>query len=440
MIDLQWIAQIATERAIDSIPLGLLIVALAWLALRAFGRQSSRTRFTVWFAALLAIAALPFIPTLGEAASAMRGPRAQLTVSTVWARAIFIGWIAIAATAIVRVALGIAQLRRLRKNCTPIPLSDLPLALQPVVMQFQAIRSVAICSSVDVRVPTAIGFLKPVVLLPKWALAELPAEDLKAILLHEVAHLRRGDDWTNLAQKLLRTLFFFHPGVWWIERRLVLEREMACDEMVLAETGNRRAYAECLVSLAEKSFMRRGLAMAQAAISHARETSLRLARILHPEPVAPKVFKPALAAVAGLGLVCLAVLPGLPKLIAFQDAVPQPALFAARAASSPAGVQASLHGGNSTVPAGPGMPMAARARSEKSAQIMTVKGRAAHPRLAVLRARAWRVAPDPQLLVIVQSSEYDGLGPAKLSFCVWRVMFTDGNRNTVRAEVIAKSL
>jgi len=65
-------------------------------------------------------------------------------------------------------------------------------------------------------------------------------------LLHEFAHLGRWDDWTNLAQKLVRTIFFFHPAVWWIEKRLSLEREMACDDVVLAETQNPRAYAECL--------------------------------------------------------------------------------------------------------------------------------------------------------------------------------------------------
>jgi len=66
----------------------------------------------------------------------------------------------------------------------------------------------AICRSADTRVPTAIGFFKPIVVIPEWALQELPAEELKIILLHEFAHLGRWDDWTNLAQKLVRTIFF----------------------------------------------------------------------------------------------------------------------------------------------------------------------------------------------------------------------------------------
>lgn len=439
MMDLQWIAQVASERAVNSIPAGLVVAALAWLSLRAFRGQSSSVRFTVWFAALLAIASLPFAPSMSHG-SVVQGSQAQVTLSPEWAQVIFIGWMLIATIAIIRLAMGVIQLRHLRKNCEVIALSDLPVNLQPMITQFQATRHVTICSAPDVRVPTAIGFLNPAIFLPKWAINDLPAEDLKAVLLHEFAHLRRGDDWTNLAQKLLRTVFFFHPSVWWIERRLALEREMACDEQVLAETGNRRAYAECLVSLAEKSVVRRGLAMAQAAISHARETSLRLARILQAEPVAPRAFKPTLAAVAAIGLVALAVLPGVPKLVAFQDPARTPVLSATRAPISPAKLNVGEQMSNSVKPAAPNKVVMAHMVPKKSAQVIAVKYSDARPRAAVLRAAARQSAPDRQLLVIVQSSEYDGVSPAKLTFCVWRVTFTGQDRNTVRAEVIAKSL
>ena len=63
---------------------------------------------------------------------------------------------------------------------------------------------------------------------------ELSTLELNAILLHELAHLRRRDDWTNLIQKIVGALLFFHPAVWWIEKKLALEREMACDDLVLA--------------------------------------------------------------------------------------------------------------------------------------------------------------------------------------------------------------
>src|SRR6266436_6510624 len=180
-------AQIAAERALNAIPAGLLMAALAWLALRAFGKQSSGTRFAVWFMALLAIAALPFVPALGGPGHVAEGLHAQLTLSSDWARAIFVGWIMIAAVALTRLLFGIWRLRRLRKDCTPISLRDLPSGTQQTIEEFRSARPVEVCSSLDVRVPTAIGFFKPAVLIPEWTLRELPAEDLKAIVLHELA-------------------------------------------------------------------------------------------------------------------------------------------------------------------------------------------------------------------------------------------------------------
>ncbi len=440
-------AQIAAERALNAIPAGLLMAALAWLALRAFGKQSSETRFAVWFMALLAIAALPFVPALGGPGHVAEGLHAQLTLSSDWARAIFVGWIMIAAVALTRLILGIWRLRRLRKNCTPISLRDLPSGTQQTIEEFRSARPVEVCSSPDVRVPTAIGFFKPAVLIPEWTLRELPAEDLKAIVLHELAHLRRGDDWTNLAQKLVRIVFFFHPAVWWIERRLALEREMACDEVVLAETANRRAYAECLVSLAEKSFMHRGVAMAQSLIGRARETSLRLARILDAAPVAPRVFKPVLAVVAGLAALCLVALPGAPRLIAFENSAPSrvlsrtPAQISAAVAPVSAGEQNRMY-----VPAKAVMPPPLRVASMKSARAgavsqLTAKQKQVRAAPALLvRIAARQSAPEPQLLLFVRTTEYDGLSPAKVNYCVWRVTFPDAESNTFRAELVAKSI
>jgi len=165
-----------------------------------------------------------------------------------------------------------------------------------------------------------VGFFQPAVILPVWSLEELSSAELDAVVLHELAHLRRWDDWTNLAQKLLRALFFFHPAVWFVENRLSLEREMACDDMVLAQTSDPRAYAECLVSLAEKNFLQRGLALAQAAVGRMRQTSLRVLQILDVRrPKSVGVWKPAPWVVAGFSVACLVGAEHAPRLVAFGD-------------------------------------------------------------------------------------------------------------------------
>jgi hypothetical protein len=164
----------------------------------------------------------------------------------------------------------------------------------------------------------ATGFFRPMIVIPAWALGELSTDELKVVLLHEAAHLERWDDWTNLTQKVLRALFFFHPVVWWLESKLALEREMACDDLVVAATSSPRAYAECLVSLAEKSSGRRTFALAQAAVNRMKHTSLRIRQILDGEHSgATAVWKPAVGFAAAAAMACLFFVNDAPKLVGF---------------------------------------------------------------------------------------------------------------------------
>ena len=154
-------------------------------------------------------------------------------------------------------------------------------------------------------------------------LESTPAEELKYILLHELAHLRRRDDWTNLAQKILKALFFFLPSVWWIERRLSLDREMACDDAVLVHSGTPHGYAECLAHVAERSFLRKQIALAQAAVGRVRQLTARVTRILDPErPRASQLWKPAVPVVMVVALLCAVPASFTPELIGFADNTP----------------------------------------------------------------------------------------------------------------------
>ncbi|HEY3884479.1 MAG TPA: M56 family metallopeptidase, partial [Vicinamibacterales bacterium] len=110
-------------------------------------------------------------------------------------------------------------------------------------------RAIRVLESTLVDVPTVVGWLRPVVLLPLSALAGLAPAQLEAILAHELAHVRRHDYLVNLLQTLVETLLFYHPAVWWVSRRIRIERENCCDDLAVSLCGDPIAYANALADL-----------------------------------------------------------------------------------------------------------------------------------------------------------------------------------------------
>jgi len=104
-----------------------------------------------------------------------------------------------------------------------------------------------------VKVPVAVGYLKPIILLPLGLLANLPASQMEAILLHELAHIRRKDYLVNLVQHFIDAVFFFNPGIRWISSLVRLEREACCDDMVVNNTQQKKNYLEALIAFQEFS-------------------------------------------------------------------------------------------------------------------------------------------------------------------------------------------
>jgi beta-lactamase regulating signal transducer with metallopeptidase domain len=324
---LQTIAQITIARVLNSLPEGVLIALFAAAMLRLLPRQNSGTRFAVWFVALLAVVALPVagLPLIGRVTSGNSplpadGMRPLITVPGPWGLVLFVAWVLAASVAMLRLVAGLWRLGTLRRSCVAIDGADLKPATKEMIADFSSSKSVTLATSECVNVPAAIGFFKPMIVIPAWALRELTPAELNIVLIHEFAHLRRGDAWTNLLQKIVRSVFLFHPAVCWIESRLSLEREMACDDHVLAETANPRGYATCLVALLEKSVAHRGWAMAQAAVHRTGEASQRIAQILDvTRPNGKRVWKPALGLVGTFSLLCLMVVPHVPRFVAFDS-------------------------------------------------------------------------------------------------------------------------
>jgi len=316
---IQLAAQVAGGRLITGLAAGVILAALTSIMLRVF--RSSSTRFAVCFLTLVATAVLPIASCFvsGHATGVQSAP--GIAVPSRWAIAILGLWIVGASIGLSRIALGLWRVRGIRRRSVVLLQSNPALRLD--FAELSSNRCVVLCISEDVSVPTAIGFFRPAILFPLWAITDLSASELNSVLLHELSHLRRWDDWTNLAQKILQALLFFHPAVWWIDSRLALEREAACDDLVVAKTCDARGYAKCLVSVAEKSMGRRAFAVAVAAVSRVRETAARLTRILdQSRPAGTRVSKPALATLATLTLALLVEIPRVPAIVVFSDAAP----------------------------------------------------------------------------------------------------------------------
>ena len=94
-------------------------------------------------------------------------------------------------------------------------------------------RRAELCLSDEVDRPSVVGFFRPRILLTPELFACLSAAELEQVVLHEMEHVRRYDDWTNLLQKLSLALVPLHPVLLWVERRMCLERELACDDRVM---------------------------------------------------------------------------------------------------------------------------------------------------------------------------------------------------------------
>ncbi len=123
-------------------------------------------------------------------------------------------------------------------------------------------RYFTVIESSRITTPTVIGWLKPIVLLPIAAMAELSPRQVDAILAHELAHIRRHDFAVNLLQTLAETALFYHPAVWWLSARIRTEREHCCDDVAVAICGDATEYAAALAQLASWSLAQPTLAMA----------------------------------------------------------------------------------------------------------------------------------------------------------------------------------
>ncbi|HEY7441160.1 MAG TPA: M56 family metallopeptidase [Vicinamibacterales bacterium] len=260
---------------------GCAVTVAVGIAVTLCKRLSATTRYQVWWATLVLVLALPAFRTLG--AALLPAPEQTLGVGSPspvlilplprWPlAALVIAWLVWVGVLFSRAAAAFRRVQHLKRTCTPFP-TDREAQLDHWTAIRASGRQVRLVVSDHVRYAAAIGLRSPVIAVAPVVLHELDDEDLDRILVHEWAHIQRRDDIARVFQLLVNVLVGFNPAVWWIDRRIEIEREVACDDRVIQITGCRTAYAKSLMRLAELPNRPVDLALVSAALSPPKLTT-----------------------------------------------------------------------------------------------------------------------------------------------------------------------
>lgn len=325
------IADSAAPLAVTALWQGIAVAFALAICLRLAPRMSAAHRFVLWFSGFVALVCLPFVPFLSSlktggstgASSGLPGaaPGPWLQLDIRWSLAIAAIWATASIIRAVDLAIHSLRLRKFWKTATPIDLAESTIASLSCLNQLPGRRPVQVCTTRQLDRPSVIGFFAPRILIPEWLLTRLTPGELRQIVLHEAEHLRRGDDWTNLFQKFCLVFFPLNPALWWMERRLCAEREMACDDGVVRITQAPRAYAACLASLAERGLRRRAEALSLGAWQRRPELAHRVHSILGRSHALSPMATRALLGALSCGLVLGSMeLARCPQLVAFVPA------------------------------------------------------------------------------------------------------------------------
>ena len=319
------ISQTAGTILITAIWQGAVVAACLALCLKLTSRISAALRFTVWAAGFFAVVGLPFLPFVLQTGApsptaigidstlSASAPHPWLQLDIRWSLALTALWAGVSLYRLIDLAIHSIRLRTLWKTAIPVDSAN-------PAPKLWGRKPIQICTTNSLDRPSVIGFFAPRILIPEWLFARLTPGELEQIALHETEHLRRGDDWTNLLQKLSLVLFPLNPVLLWMERKLCLEREMACDEAVVRVTRAPRAYAACLTSLAERGIQRRAEALSLGAWQRRPELVHRVHSILRRRSALSPMGARTVVAILACGIAAGSIeLSRCPQLIAFAQ-------------------------------------------------------------------------------------------------------------------------
>jgi bla regulator protein BlaR1 len=253
---------------------GALIVAVAAGLTALLPQRLAATRYSVWFASLVALAVLPLWAQLsfgppapaipfsvnGTATVAWHATERAADASSLWILAI---WLAGVLVCLSRLALSYFRIARIVRSALAAP----------------AIGE-GVFTSAAIATPIAAGLFRPIVIVPDDLVATLDAVDLQSIVEHERAHIARNDVAANLIQRLFEAILFFNPWAYVIARQLVKEREAACDDWAVRAASDPGRYASCLANLALRRPRARTPLLTPSAMGSGRMLVGRIARLL----------------------------------------------------------------------------------------------------------------------------------------------------------------
>jgi beta-lactamase regulating signal transducer with metallopeptidase domain len=334
------------------------LALLVWAALRFLPRINVRinaaTRCAVWWAVLAAVVLLPMAPQpsrhFGAPSPAMTEaypvpvPATPAIVRQIEAPArlseaagtlrftagagllaIFAIWSAFSLFRIAQIVRSYRYLRGIKQRSRCVS-PEQSLNFNYWLLACSIDRTARLLVSSEIASPMAVGFRRPAVIVPESLMHEFSAEELDHVQLHELAHIARYDDWTNLFARLIGALLPIHPVAVWLLKRIEQDREIACDDWVVAMTGEARPYAASLTRLFELCSARRRQLLATGMADRASHLGERIEALLRGgRDFGPRVsmVRVVLGAIILLGLVFAGA--QAPRWIAFaQDPVDSP--------------------------------------------------------------------------------------------------------------------
>jgi bla regulator protein BlaR1 len=237
---------------------GLLALTAAALLL-CIPRSRAQTRYWFVWVACLAVLVLPLMPYVSAAAAPQPsrghvlgsiGPIVSVPAAWWTSPTAVLGlWAIWVTVCVVRLSIAVGEVRNARRHIRECP-PDVHDRLRHWLRVRSTGRRSRLVLSSHVRSAAVFGCGSPVIAVSPRLLQTLRDQDLDRVVVHEWAHVQRRDDIAQIVQSVVRIVAGWHPAVWWLERRLTLEREVACDHVVVRVTGSAKEYAACLLTLA----------------------------------------------------------------------------------------------------------------------------------------------------------------------------------------------